>query len=141
MTPLFGRSRRSVTTLLRNCRARCLAFAAAFGDDAFRTAAMQSIDALRRIVDVVEAKEHAKAKDGNQTGRRAQGPGGAGPAKVAGAGAKVAGAGAKVAGAGVKVAGAGAKVAGAAVWTGLGEGRGMGGRGGEGRGVTVAGAG
>ena len=54
-------------------RAMLPAFAAAFGDDAFRTAAMRSIDALRRIVDVVEAKERAKAEDGNRTGGEGRG--------------------------------------------------------------------
>ena len=90
-------------------RAMLPAFAAAFGDDAFRTAAMQSIDALRRIVDVVEAKEHAKAKDGNRNrgeGHRGRGGGG----------------------------GRGEGRGGRSVDRGLGEGRGMGGRGGEGRG-------
>ena len=90
-------------------RAMLPAFAAAFGDDAFRTAAMQSIDALRRIVDVVEAKEHAKAKDGNRNrgeGHRGRGGGG----------------------------GRGEGRGGRSVDRGLGEGRGIGGRGGEGRG-------
>ena len=105
-------------------RAMLPAFAAAFGDDAFRTAAMQSIDALRRIVDVVEAKEHAKAKDGNRN--RGEGRGGRGE----GRGGRGEGRGGRGEGRGGRGEGRGGR----SVDRGLGEGRGMGGRGGEGRG-------
>ena len=92
------------------------AFAAAFGDDAFRTAAMQSIDALRRIVDVVEAKDtrrrrtvietgaKGRAGAGAGAGRRSRGPG----RRSRGPGREIRGAAVKVAVAGVAVAGAGA---------------------------------
>ena len=118
-------------------RAMLPAFAAAFGDDAFRTAAMQSIDALRRIVDVVEAKEHAKAKDGNRNrgeGHRGRGGGGGRGEGRGGRGEGRGGRGEGRGGRGEGRGGRGEGRGGRSVDRGLGEGRGMGGRGGEGRG-------